>query len=349
MNNALLVLPEHWFYYQFNDKEPYDHYASNPGKAFKVFNYICKEKKYTPYIYIPNGKDYSKFKSNKFKILKNTDIKRFNFEFIYLHKIGALSYFNKYFTKGTSKVFLFVEKYYKNIDIGDVDLVGCCSLSDKEKYIKNTIYSQNICNGKYVKIRNYIPEKKIIYIGRASLEIIKKINYLSVRFPNFYFHLYITKIINQATYFKVVGESVVFTDVSKDIKKFFPQSNCIIKPPLKNNNMYDVWSKEKYMAGFVPSIFDFDVEKEQINSSSKFYDYIGAGIPVLIEDLVPESKLVEKYSNIGAIYRNNEQNLYEIFNKIYLEKFNNLDIFKYAAENHSEKSRGNIIISNMKL
>ena len=91
-----------------------------------------------------------------------------------------------------------------------------------------------------------------------------------------------------------------------------------------------------------PQFIPFGSSKSQKESSSKFFEYIGAGIPVLIESNVPEAKLVSERPFLGEIYHG-RQDMLNKAKKINSGMYNYLHILKYAQKYHHPDSRARTV------
>lgn len=118
--------------------------------------------------------------------------------------------------------------------------------------------------------------------------------------------------------------------------------NITIKKPLNHLDLYSGLNSIGYSFGFVPSIYDLSSKSLQKESSSKFFEYIGCGIPVLIERNVPEAKLVEQNPFLGEIYFGKSDMIKKAY-KLNSTKYHYLKILSYSQKNHYPESRAKTI------
>jgi len=146
------------------------------------------------------------------------------------------------------------------------------------------------------------------------------------------------------------GRVLRFHDGSKESKKniSFLQSKFSrskIRRPVNHNNLYHTLNRNGYSYGFVPSIYGLGSRRMQIESSSKFFEYIGAGIPVLIENNVPEARIIANNPFLGRIYSGRK----DMLNKAAAMERGSYDHFKilsFAQKNHYPYNRAKKIYNN---
>jgi hypothetical protein len=120
------------------------------------------------------------------------------------------------------------------------------------------------------------------------------------------------------------------------LKKKIPKSNILY--PVRHDKLCDSLNKGGYAYGFVPSIYSLQSKRSQIESSSKFFEYIGAGIPVLIEKSVPEASIVRKAPFLGEIF-SGEADMIRKARKLSSNKYSYLNILKFSQREHFPDSR----------
>lgn len=123
----------------------------------------------------------------------------------------------------------------------------------------------------------------------------------------------------------------------------FPGSK--IRKPESHDKLYSVINKRGYAYGFVPSIYRFDSKKKQVESSSKFFEYMGCGIPVLVEHNVPESRIVRKNPFLGEIFCGEKDMLQKAFSMSSRE-YDKVRILEFAQKNHYPKNRARKIYNH---
>ena len=127
------------------------------------------------------------------------------------------------------------------------------------------------------------------------------------------------------------------------LQTIFPGSK--VRRPISHNGLYQALNKKGYRYGFVPSIYGLGSTRIQIESSSKFFEYIGAGIPVLIESNVPEAKIVENNPFLGEVFCGRG----EMLNKakaLEAGEYEYHRILDFAQKNHYPDSRAREIYNN---
>jgi hypothetical protein len=175
-----------------------------------------------------------------------------------------------------------------------------CSVSPA---IKNSgpkhFHLLNYCHGRHLDPKLLSRKRsRGVYIGRLSDPSEFKIKLLNN--SNFNFDIFPIK------YWK--GKEVLrFHDGSKEsgknisfLQSKFPKSKIL--RPVNHDGLYHALNQNGYSYGFVPSVYGLGSRRMQVESSSKFFEYIGAGIPVLIESNVPEAKIVINNPFLGEVF-----------------------------------------------
>ena len=218
-----------------------------------------------------------------------------------------------------------------------------CSISPAVKNGgSNYFHLLNYCHGRYLDPK-LLSKKRSggVYIGRLSDAAefkIKLLNNNGLRFDIF-----------PIKYWE--GKKILrFHDGSKESVKniSFLQSKFSkskVRRPVNHDGLYNVLNKNGYSYGFVPSIYGLGSKRIQIESSSKFFEYIGAGIPVLIENNVPEAKIVRENPILGEIYSGRKDMLKKA---AAMERggYNHLKILNFAQKNHYPYNRAKKIYNN---
>ena len=219
-----------------------------------------------------------------------------------------------------------------------------CSISPAIKIkTDDHFHLLNYCHGKKIKIENLARSrsKKGVFLGRLDKMCELKIKILGQN--NFNLDIFPTKYWGK-------GEILRFHDGARNSEKNkeFVQSilpKCKILNPVTHNYLYSTLNDNKYAYGFVPSVYKMHPRITQPESSSKFFEYIGAGIPVLIESRVPEARLVKRNPFLGEVY-SNEESLIVSANKLLNNKYNYKRILRFAHRNHYPSSRAMTIYNN---
>jgi len=218
-----------------------------------------------------------------------------------------------------------------------------CSLSPAIKNIDSRHFSLlNYCHGRYFDPK-LLNKKRSggVYIGRLCSVAEFKIKLLNNN--GFRFDIFPIK------YWK--GRKVLrFHDGSKESKKniSFLQSKFSkskILRPVNHEGLYHTLNKNGYSYGFVPSIYGLGSKRMQVESSSKFFEYIGAGIPVLIENNVPEAKFVAKNPFLGKVFSGRKDMLKKAA-EMEKGRYDYLKILNFAQKNHCPRSRAKKIYDN---
>lgn len=328
--------------------------APGPTKWLKVFKELSSKLNAEMYSYRPSSHSQRPH-SNDIRLINENQIKSMNFDLAYIYRDTGLEIYNSSSCKARN-IYMFAENDRFNNDYSNVSIMGHCSVNTflhRKMKGRGNILTPNICNGVMlknlpkVKLRN-----KVVFIGRLSGNIIPKVDFLARTFPDIIFDLYITKFWNIKAK-KWVGLGPHQKDRAGALKLFhsqLPYDNINLKDMLLHKDLYNTLAAEGYKAGLVPSIYPLDNRRVtiQINSSSKFYDYIGAGIPVLVESIVPENHFVNKTKYIGISYDKSYGDLKVKFDQIINKRFDNSKILSYANKNHFADSRAEEILRAMK-
>lgn len=342
-------------FYKVDKENMMDMYSSAMSKWLKIF--IGLSERLNLKMYSFRSKTYKNRKSHdkNIMIVDENDLKNMSFDYAYINKDPGLFIFNKANPIITKKVYMFNENDKFSNSIKRVDILGHCSINSylniKQPGVAN-ILTPNICNGNKIKLTKVERRDKAVLIGRYSDKIVPKVLFLAENFPHVQFDIYATKFWNFKTNKWVgfgphqkdrKGARVIFRDNN-------PFPNIILKDPMQHNCLYETMQNEGYKIGFAPSIIPMLTRnpRVQINSSSKFYDYIGAGIPVLAEDKIPESLYVNKNSYIGRVYKNSSfNNLKDEFENMINERYTYGKIIKYAQANHYPEHRVDVIAKEL--
>lgn len=168
-----------------------------------------------------------------------------------------------------------------------------------KKVGENDFYLLNYCHGKKL-LPETLARKRSggVYIGRYSKLAESKVNLLAKKG--------LAKDVYPIKYWK--GKTVL--RFHKEAEGSFENLAYLqsrsgklgIKPPLDHRELYCGLNRGAYSFGFVPSIYDLSSSLAQKESSSKFFEYIGCGIPVLVEHNVPEAKIVLQNPFLGEVY-----------------------------------------------
>lgn len=217
-----------------------------------------------------------------------------------------------------------------------------CSISPSTKIIgKNHFILPNYCHGKFISSSSITTSKKgFVYIGRVDPTAEAKICRLSRVVPSLY--LYPIKYWYKKDVLRFHDNN--FKKNAKILRKIMP--NVTIVRPVKHKGLYKVLNDRAHKVGFVPSVHHFGSTKVQKESSSKFFDYIGAGIPVLVESSVPEAIYVKKNPFLGEIFCG-EQDMVRKARKMCSGTYDFKKIMLYAKNNHSPKSRSLLIYNKV--
>jgi hypothetical protein len=181
----------------------------------------------------------------------------------------------------------------------------------------------------------------LVFIGRVTSEILLKLKFIETK-TNQKINIFPIKFIEKNKILRFTNDND-FQINSLILKNYFRNANIL--KPVNHFGLYMALNAGQFKIGFVPSVYYEKKSKTvQKESSSKFYDYIGAGIPVLIESTVPEAIFVKNNNFIGEIYSSQE----ELLSKIELmkyKKYNYIDIYNYANKYHSLNIRYNELLN----
>lgn len=236
-------------------------------------------------------------------------------------------------------------RYILNISEYGFDLKGAtdaCSVSPSVRAGKNKFVLMNYCHGnRGAHYLSSAPRDKIAYIGRLSgvaEEKIRDLNSKGVRLGVYPIKYWRGK--------EILRFSDQFSD-SLDNLRFLQSkiSGSVILPPHSHDSLYEELGGRGYYAGFVPSIYPCGKKRVQKESSSKFFEYIGAGLPVLIEQGVPEAAIVGANPFLGEVFCGKK----EMISKAKLmrnKKYSYSKIAKYAEAGHFPDSRAKTLFNN---
>jgi len=214
------------------------------------------------------------------------------------------------------------------------------TLSDKIKD-KNQFRMLNYCQGVRFKEGDLNKARSgLVFLGRVTGQIEKKLMILSKNIdvdilPIKYWHK--NKILRFHNKDADSRRNLEF------LRKKFNSSNIV--KPVDHSQLYGLLNKRGYTAGFVPSVYSLDSKKVQIESSSKFFEYIGCGIPVLIEATVPEAILIKENPYLGRVYLGKRDMIIKAKNMMN-SKFDFNKIIRYANKNHFADSRARALYEN---
>jgi hypothetical protein len=217
-----------------------------------------------------------------------------------------------------------------------------CSVSPYARPEKNKFILMNYCHGnRAVEHSALIRRNKIAYLGRLSPlaeHKIKEMNSASISFG-----IYPIKYWKGKEVLRFSGSSAESVKNLKFVQSKIPGS--IVLPPCSHADLYQELSRGGYFAGFVPSIYPSERKKAQRESSSKFFEYIGAGLPVLIEAGVPESFLVADNPFLGEVF-SGRKDMISKGAMMKKRKYSYNKIAKYAQDNHFPGSRAKTLFDN---
>lgn len=338
-------------FYKVHHKNMMNMYSSAMSKWLKIFVGLSKKLNLKMYSFRPKAYKNQRPHGSDITIVNEDDLKSMKFDYAYINKDPGLSIFNIVNPTIIKKVYMFNENDKFSNSIDKVDILGHCSINSylhiKQPGVVNLL-TPNICNGNKIKAEKVERKNKVVIIGRYSAPIVTKVLFMAEEFPEVQFDVYATKFWNFKAN-KWVGFGPHQSDrvwARKIFRENNPFKNIILKKPIQHNVFYETMMAEGYKIGFAPSIIPMQKRKpvRQVNSSSKFYDYIGAGIPVLAEDKIPESLYINQNNYIGKVYKNSSfESLKEEFLKMIEEKYDYEKIIKYAQSNHYPEHRIEII------
>jgi hypothetical protein len=217
-----------------------------------------------------------------------------------------------------------------------------CSISPSIPVGKDTFTLLNYCHG--VKINPIDLSKNRsngVFLGRLDSMSEYKINFLNKN--KFNLDIYPIKYWTKSGILRFTGNTPESIKNLKFLQSKFSRS--IVRPPVNHKYLYKKLNSQGYKYGFVPSIYHFNKNKIQIESSSKFFEYIGSGIPVLIESRVPEAKIVRNNPFLGEVF-DSKAALISAANKLEKNNYNYKKILDFAHKNHYPKSRAIKIYKN---
>jgi len=217
-----------------------------------------------------------------------------------------------------------------------------CSISPLVPTGKNSFTLLNYCHGTKINSENLSKNRSGgIFLGRLDSMSEYKINFLNKN--RFNLDIYPIKYWTKNGILRFTGNTI---ESRKNIiflqSKF---SRSIVRPPVNHKDLYKKLNSQGYKYGFVPSIYHFNKNKIQLESSSKFFEYIGSGIPVLIEGRVPEAKIVRSNPFLGEIF-DSKISLISAANKLEKNNYDYKKILDFAHKNHYPKSRAIKIYKN---
>jgi hypothetical protein len=353
MKKIILIVEEK--HYKINNTKVGEVFAGGNTKWLKVFKSVGRLMNAKMYSYRPHTYPNNVKHDVDISILNEKTILEHKFDLVYVHKQESLKTFNRLNIKYDSSL-LFAENTRIKYPIDKINAIAHCSINE---FLNNPIHGKinimtpNICNGSRLSL-DMISEKrnnKVAFIGRLSNKhTYSIINLLANNFKDIQFDIYGSKFLSKEKGYIGLGPHCIDRkDAHKQLRELLPGKNIVFKNILAHKDLYMKLNEEKYLAGLAPSIHSFGYNIPQMNSSSKFYDYIGAGIPVFIEDIVPEAYYVKKNPNIGTIYSTqNKKDIIDSFERFINYQNKYFEIVKYANKNHYEESRAAEIVSRVK-
>ena len=321
-------------------------------KIFKELGEILEADMYSfrPKAYVRHKADHAK----NIRKLNENEVALHTFDLVYVHRQESLEIFNS-LNLNFKRSILWAESCNFKFPINKIDYICHCSVNEflynKDMRCKN-ILTPNFCNGVKIapKLVSRKKREKVVFIGRLTPMIIKKINILSSHFKHIQFDIYGSKFFYKNN--KYIGLGPHCKDrvlATNRLHEMLPGKNIVLKNIIPHGELYSVLNDEAYFAGLTFSVHDIGSKTRQVNSSSKFYDYIGAGIPVLTERIVPESFYVKKDANLGVICPGYKaEGLIDGLASMVSKEFDYQKIIRYANNHHSAKSRAKEIFKHVK-
>jgi len=207
------------------------------------------------------------------------------------------------------------------------------TLSDKIKH-KNQFRMLNYCQGIKLSEAELNKDRKgLIFLGRVTGQIEKKLIILS---KNINVDILPIKYWYKGDILRFHNKDKKSRENLKFLQRRFNLANIV--EPVDHNGLYRLLNRKGYKIGFAPSVYSLDSKKIQIESSSKFFEYIGCGIPVLVEATVPEAKLVRENPFLGKVFLGKREMVAKA-RAMSQQSANYNKILKYANENHFANSR----------
>ena len=225
-------------------------------------------------------------------------------------------------------------------DMAQADVA--CSVSPYFRPKGNQFILMNYCHGnRNVKIAPMSNRIQMTYLGRLSPLAEQKIKIMTS--SGIGFGIYPIKYWQGKNILRFNRGSHGFAENIKFLQSKFPKS--LILEPKSHNELYEELNYRRYFAGFVPSIYPLGDSRPQKESSSKFFEYIGAGIPVLIEKNVPEAKIVANNPFLGEVFSGKKEMILK-GKRLRGRPYSNNKIAKYARDNHFPDARAQALFDN---
>ena len=203
----------------------------------------------------------------------------------------------------------------------------------------NEFYLLNYCHGKKISAEDLCLKRSGgVYIGRYSKLAEFKVSILAKKG--------LVKDVYPIKYWK--GKSILrfhkeADDYLANLDYLQSRNEKVrVMRPLNHSELYSGLNKRAYSFGFVPSIYPLSSKLIQAESSSKFFEYIGCGIPVLIEGNVPEAKIVLRNPFLGEVYYG-ESEMLKKAHKLNSVTYDYCKILKYSQSKHYPDSRAKTI------
>tara|TARA_B100001094_G_scaffold91497_1_gene87477 strand:- start:3689 stop:4630 length:942 start_codon:yes stop_codon:yes gene_type:complete len=216
-----------------------------------------------------------------------------------------------------------------------------CFISPRAKELRpNDFILMNYCHGKKISAKRLSQDRDGgVYMGRLTkLAELKIIELRKVVKP---FFVYPIKYwVGKRDVLRFHKEDQNYLKNLKFLQNKNPNINFLT--PLNHNSLYKGLNAAGYKFGFVPSIYGFESRKNQAESSSKFFEYIGSGMPVLIESNVPEAIIVKNNPFLGEVY-SGKSDMIKKAKKLNSLKYKYLNILGYANLDHFPDSRAKLI------
>jgi hypothetical protein len=235
-------------------------------------------------------------------------------------------------------------KYTLKITECGFDMTGvdtACSISPYPAPKNNQFILMNYCHGdRDIKIAT-TDRVRMAYLGRLSPLAEAKIKTMNA--SGISFGVYPIKYWRGKSILRFTRSSPGFKENIEFVQSKIPGS--LILEPKSHSKLYQELNRGHYFAGFVPSIYPLGSKKLQRESSSKFFEYIGAGMPVLIERNIPEAKIVMSNPFLGEVF-SGKKDMISKGNKLNNNKYSYNKIAKYARDNHFPDSRAQTLFDN---
>lgn len=219
-----------------------------------------------------------------------------------------------------------------------------CLISPAAKIIgPNYFHLLNYCHGRKLEPKqlNEKRNRKGVFLGRLCGTSEFKIKQLN--FNDFRLDIYPIKYWRGKEVLRFHKGAENFELNKEILQSILPGSK--IRSPISHGGLYQTLNKKGYRYGFVPSIYGFGSSRMQVESSSKFFEYIGAGTPVLIENNVPEAKIVKNNPFLGEVFCGKREMLSGA-KALETGRYEYHRILDFAQKNHYPDSRARDIYNN---